>query len=269
MRSNPLSLQVDDLERRFGVVAKQLAKCEEHGEYASIVSRHSDKPSGCPVCAEILQREKDQAEQMAMHTKNATAALQRKLGSAMVPKRFAGKTFEQYNAVLAGQKRNLSKCKAYADNFAEHSEAGRCLLLLGKPGTGKTHLAAAIAWQVMQCTAATVVYRTVGGILQYIKGSYDSSAEYTEAEAYASLVKPALLIIDEVGATKPTEFEQATLFAIINGRYEEQRPTVVVSNLMPEELPAVLGERSVDRLREGGGIGLVFDWESARSGVTA
>lgn len=264
MLSDSISLQVDDLGRRFGVVAKQLAQCAEHGEFASIVSRHSEKPSGCPACAEIRQREQDQADQLAAHTKNATAMLQRKLGSAMVPKRFAGKTFGQYSAVLPAQKRNLAKCQSYADNFAEHQQAGRCLLLLGKPGTGKTHLAAAIAWQVMQCTEATAVYRTVGGILQYIKGSYDSSAGYTEAEAFATLVKPSLLIIDEVGATKPTEFEQATLFAIINGRYEELRPTVVISNLMPEELPAVLGERSVDRLREGGGIGLVFDWASVR-----
>src|SRR5690606_12608951 len=105
------------------------------------------------------------------------------------------------------------------------------------PGTGKTHLANAIAGHIIVNCGATAVYRTVAGILQHVKGSYDSRSEYTEAEAFSSLIEPSLLIIDEVGATKPTEFEQATLFNIINGRYEEQRPTIVVSNLMPEELP--------------------------------
>ncbi len=136
--------------------------------------------------------------------------------------------------------------------------------MTGTPGTGKTHLAAAIAGHVIASHNATAVYRTVGGLLQFIKGSYGPQAEYTEAEAFASLVEPSLLIIDEVGATKPTEFELATLFAVINGRYEAQLPTIVISNIDAKELGAVLGDRSVDRLREGRGIGLVFEGASAR-----
>jgi DNA replication protein DnaC len=268
MRSEALNLNIDDLERRFGVVAKQPASCAEHGEYTAITHKLRDEPSGCPKCAEYRQREQDRLDQQAQQVKIAAERLERKLGSAMIPKRFQGKTFADYRAELPKQRRALDTCREYADNFRQHAEAGRCLLLLGRPGTGKTHLAAAIAGQVMVQSAATAVYRTVGGILQHIKGSYGSHSEYSETEAYAGLIEPSLLIIDEVGATKPTEFEQATLFAIVNGRYEELRPTIVVSNLMPKELPAVLGERCVDRLREGGGIGLVFDWASARLEVT-
>lgn len=264
MRSEAINLTVDPLEARFGVVSKQLANCAEHGDYAAIISKHREAASGCPACAEIRQRAQDLEDQSALMAKIAAERLQNKLGSALIPRRFADKNFAQYVAKTPAQQKALTTCREYAESFLDHFEAGRCLLLLGKPGTGKTHLAAAIAWQVMTQSSATAVYRTVGGILQYIKGSYDSRAEYSEAEAFASLVKPSLLVIDEVGATKPTEFEQATLFAIINGRYEDQRPTIVVSNLMPAELPPVLGERSVDRLREGGGIALVFDWQSAR-----
>ena len=264
MRSEAINLTVDPLEARFGVVSKQLANCAEHGDYAAITIKRSTTASGCPACAEIRQRASDLEAQSALTAKIASDRLQAKLGNALIPRRFADKTFEQYIAKTPQQQKALATCREYAENFDAHHAAGRCLLLLGKPGTGKTHLAAAIAWQVMTQSSATAVYRTAGGILQYIKGSYDSRAEYSEAEAFASLVKPSLLVIDEVGATKPTEFEQATLFAIINGRYEDQRPTIVVSNLMPAELPPVLGERSVDRLREGGGIALVFDWQSAR-----
>ena len=71
-----------------------------------------------------------------------------------------------YLAESPKQRKALDTCQEYADNFRAHFEAGRCLLLLGKPGTGKTHLAAAIAGQVMVQSAATAVYRTVGGILQ-------------------------------------------------------------------------------------------------------
>ena len=269
MRSEAINLSVDPLERRFGIVAKELASCDQHGEYAAIISKHREGPSGCPVCAEVRQREEDAKRMEAERAKNAADRLAAKLGAALIPTRFRDRSFEGYIAAEPKQVKALTICREYAENFAEHYEAGRCLLLLGNPGTGKTHLAAAIANHIMRTTTATAVYRTVGGILQHIKGSYDRESEYSEAEAFAAYTKPDLLVIDEVGATKPTEFELATLFAIINGRYEEQLPTVVISNLPGAELPGALGERCVDRLREGGGIAVGFDWKSARGRAKA
>lgn len=264
MRSEAINLSVAPLEAKFGIVAKELAVCDQHGEYAAIISKHKEGPSGCPVCADALQRKQDEERIAAERVKNAADRLANKLGSALIPARFRDRTFDGYIATEPKQVKALTICRDYAENFAEHFEAGRCLLLLGNVGTGKTHLATAIANHIMRTTTATAVYRTVGGILQHIKGSYDRESEYSEGEAFAAYTKPSLLIIDEVGATKPTEFELASLFNIINGRYEEQLPTVVISNLPAGELSGALGERCVDRLREGGGIAVGFDWKSAR-----
>lgn len=269
MRSEAINLSVAPLEAKFGIVAKELAICDQHGEYAAIISKHKEGPSGCPVCADALQRKQDEERIAAERVKNAADRLANKLGAALIPARFRDRTFESYIATEPKQVKALTICRDYAENFAEHFEAGRCLLLLGNVGTGKTHLATAIANHIMRTTTATAVYRTVGGILQHIKGSYDRESEYSEAEAFAAYAKPDLLVIDEVGATKPTEFELATLFAIINGRYEEQLPTVVISNLPGAELPGAMGERCVDRLREGGGIAVGFDWKSARGRAKA
>lgn len=269
MASNALNLRIDDLERRFGVVSKEPAECPDHGEYAAIYRKGSDQPTGCPACAEIRQREKEAEEQQALMAKLAADRLANKLGAALIPARFRDRTFESYIATEPKQVKALAVCREYAENFGEHFEAGRCLLLLGNVGTGKTHLATAIANHIMRTTTATAVYRTVGGILQHIKGSYDRESEYSEADAFAAYTKPSLLIIDEVGATKPTEFELASLFNIINGRYEEQLPTIVISNLPAGELSGALGERCVDRLREGGGIAVGFDWKSARGRAKA
>ncbi|AXF52834.1 MAG: ATP-binding protein [Podoviridae sp. ctdb7] len=262
MTSNAIDLAVNDIERRLGVIAKQPGECEKHGQYAVIIRKQGQ--SGCPECARLARDEQDQADRQVEHERAAVARLERKLGASLIPRRFMGKTFANYRAETESQRHNLARCKQYAEQFRVHREDGRCLVMTGTPGTGKTHLATAMAGAIMLSTGMTAVYRTVSGMLQYIKGSYGDRAEYTEAQAFSSLIEPDLLVLDEVGATKPSEYELATLFAVINGRYEDQRPTIVISNLDAPRLGEALGERSVDRLREGRGIGLVFEGESER-----
>lgn len=257
-------LIVSVYEARFGVLSKQAAKCEQHGDFIAIVSKHTKGPSGCPVCAEDARKVRDQEIAEQERIQAAKDRLERRLGAAMIPPRFAGKSFGNYRATTKRQGDVLQACRQYAIEFKANYDEGRCLLLVGNVGTGKTHLAAAIAESIITDLSGMAVYRTLYSLMQYVKGSFGAQAEYTEAQAYENLIAPHLLIIDEIGATKQTEFEQATLFNVINGRYEQQRPTLIISNLMPDELEKALGDRVMDRLRENGGMCLVFDWGSAR-----
>jgi DNA replication protein DnaC len=75
--------------------------------------------------------------------------------------------------------------------------------------------------------------------------------------------KIGLLIIDEVGVQYGTEGEQVIMFDIINRRYRDAMPTILITNLGKEGFKKYLGERSFDRLRENG-IWVPFDWESHR-----
>lgn len=263
-----VDLTVHEMEKRvMKVTHKERRVCETHGPYASVFAEKVPAGSKCPACALEEQAEKDRIERDEQAKVFAAQRLERKLGGAMIPPRFKGKTFESFAADGDKQKKVLSVCQSYAINFHKHHADGRSLLLLGNVGTGKTHLAAAIADYVIRSYGFTALYRTVYGILQHVKGSFDKEAEYNESEAFQAFIDPELLIIDEVGATKTTEFEQQTLFNIINGRYEQQIPTIVISNLMPEELVQALGERCVDRLREGGGIAQTFTWGSVRKTI--
>ncbi|WP_415915371.1 ATP-binding protein [Pseudomonas amygdali] len=237
--------------------------CDDHGQFPQTVNVIFGRvfKTGCPEC---MRSAKDEDAERARINERYELSL--KFGAALIPKRFAAKTLNGYVADNAGQKEALRVCRKYVDKFPEISETGRCLLMLGKPGTGKTHLGTAIANELMRKTDATAVYRTLGTILHDIRSTYRQGSDRTEGQIIAALVMPSLLVLDEIGVSKeaPSDFELTTLFTIINGRYEQMRPTVIISNLDGKALPAAMGERCVDRLREGGVIVLPFEWESHR-----
>lgn len=242
---------------------KTTGVCDDHGQFPQQVNVIFGKvfKTGCPECMRIEKEE--EADRIKANERNELVL---KLGSALVPKRFAGKTLKGYIAESPEQEEALRVCTKYVAKFAEISQSGRCLLLLGRPGTGKTHLGVAIANELMRRTAATAVYRTLGTILHEIKATFRPGSERSEAHILAGLINPSLLVLDEIGLSKenPSDFELSTLFSIINGRYEQMRPTVVISNLDSKALPGAIGERCADRLREGGVIVLPFEWESQR-----
>lgn len=269
MRSEKV-VQID----QGAVVARiQPAECEKHGAYEQKVTILLGKAlrSLCPECARIAKEERE-ARAEAEQALNVRLAISRKLGDSLIPKRFADRSLSNYKAEHKGQAEALRFCRHYVKTFGNEQDpksirgSGRCMVLLGKPGTGKTHLGAGMANDLMRNTSHSAVYRTVGSILQAIRATYDRSSEATEASILASLVTPDLLVLDEVGVSKeqPSDFELTTLFAIINGRYEQVKPTVVISNLDGSQLPMAMGERCVDRLREGGMIVVPFEWESHR-----
>lgn len=154
--------------------------------------------------------------------------------------------------------------RRYAEKWTTlGSKLGTSILMVGKPGTGKTHLALATANHVIKHHQESALYTTVYRMVRTIKDTW-RGGDTSERSAVNSFVEPALLVLDEVGVQWGSEAEQIILFEVLNRRYEERRPTILISNLDLKGVEDVLGERVVDRIFEDGGAVLAFNWPSYR-----
>jgi len=239
--------------------------CETHGEFVARCYL-GDVWTGCPACA-AKKKTREQEEANARARDDAVARWQRKIGEAGIPERFRDRRLETYVARNEGQRRALAFARHYADNFDDVMETGRCALFVGKPGTGKTHLAVGIGLQIMQRYGAAVLFSTVVRAVRRVKDTWGRNSIESESDAIAALVFPDLLILDEVGVQFGSDTERMILFDVLNERYEKRRPTLLLSNFARNEVKTFLGERIVDRLREDGGEFIPFDWDSHRKGA--
>jgi len=244
------------------------AICPKHGGYtATVTTFHvTDRPtvitSPCQKC--VAERRAEEAakkrEQEAAERRYKVRTLRE---SSRIPARFADSAFANYSAKEPGQKMAAGVCKAFADSWPEKEKGGGSLVLTGSPGTGKTHLACAIGNTVMDEYLADVLFCTMAVMLRHIKNTYRRDSEKSEQQAINDLVRPGLLILDEVGVQIGSEHEKLLMFEVLNARYQDLSPTILISNLDGAELEDFLGHRIMDRYRECGSV-LAFDWQSYR-----
>lgn len=246
----------------FGPPETRPALCERHGAFESR-KVFGTVWSKCSKCAEEAQAEERRrhAEQAA---ENNRRAWETKIGRAGIPERFRDRDLSNYVAKTDGQQRALKFAQSYAEGFDKVARSGQSALFIGKPGTGKTHLAIGIALHVMREHKRNALFLTVMRAIRGIKETWRKDSEMSEADAIEDLVFPDLLILDEVGIQFGSEAEKLLLFDVLNERYERRSPTLMLSNLTAPEVAAYLGERVMDRLREDGGQVVVFDWASHR-----
>lgn len=246
------------------------ANCETHGDFeqrnriSTGPVRIPTKPSECPGCMReelsLLIREREQMDKQAR-----ARTIDRLKGELQIPERFTECTLDNYEAECDEAKRALRVCQAYANKWPERLRRGGGLVMCGKPGTGKNHLALAIAKRVIEEHQSTAAFTTALKIAREYKSTWSKSSTRTEDEVIKQFTRPDLLIIDEVGVQFGSDAEKLIMFEIINTRYEKMKPTILISNQSKDELAAFIGERVIDRMSDGGGCTLAFTWDSYRS----
>lgn len=128
------------------------------------------------------------------------------------------------------------------------------LYLTGPRGTGKTHMAAAMIREIMLSKSpqrnTSIEWASAVDLLLKIRGSFQGGSDVSEEEIIDTYSICNLLVLDDLGAEKTTEWSLQTLYTIIDRRYREERQTIITSNLSLDELADKLDDRIASRLSE-------------------
>ncbi|MFV9503029.1 MAG: ATP-binding protein [Oscillochloridaceae bacterium umkhey_bin13] len=154
---------------------------------------------------------------------------------------FRAKTFENFDAGVNG----VARAYARARKFAEHPSGW--LIFFGGYGSGKTHLAAAIANEVLQHHFLTVLFTVVPDLLDHLRSTFGPSSEIAYDERVEQVRNADVLILDDLGTENATPWAREKLFQIFNHRYNYKLPTVITSNREPKDLDPRIFSRMSDR----------------------
>jgi DNA replication protein DnaC len=225
----------------------------------------------CPICKDsglllIIQPDGERYAQPCECRLQVQAA--RLLNRASIPRRYEHCTLETFEAGYPGADRSLSAAHMMARNFVAGypvTTEGKGLLLTGDVGVGKTHLAVGIVQALISEKGVRALFCDYRELLKRIQESYNPLVATTELQILAPVFEAEVLILDELGAQKPTDWVWDTVALILNTRYNDKRTTLITTNypnapsalvraadkpIREETLGDRIGERMRSRLAE-------------------
>jgi DNA replication protein DnaC len=157
------------------------------------------------------------------------ARTQTLLSGARIPKRY--EHCELSNFDFDGSHRQLFPARMAACKFVEEYPIDSTgLLLIGSIGVGKTHLAVGIIKELVLSKGIACLFYDYRELLKQIQNSYNDSVKATELEVLRPVFETEVLVLDELGAVKPTEWVWDTVSLILNTRYNDNRTTIITTN---------------------------------------
>ena len=239
--------------------------CDKHGLYVAKGAKFTygkgrEWWTGCAQC-EADRQAAERAEEARVRAEMERERINTLLARSGIPERLKGCTFANYVAASDAQKNAMQIVMDFAAGFEANLKSGSSLILAGKPGTGKGHLAAACMNKIMPRWLP--VYTTCLDMIRSVRETWRKDSAHSESEVLQELEEVPLLVLDEIGVQYGTEGEQTILFDVLDRRYRQMRPTILITNQDVPGFKGFLGERTYDRLRETARW-VSFDWPSYR-----
>jgi DNA replication protein DnaC len=171
------------------------------------------------------------------------------LAAARIPKRYEHCELASYTTDFPGAHPSLAFACVSATKFSQEYDPrdGTGLLIIGKIGTGKTHLAVGITKHLILNKGIACLFYDYRELLKEIQNSYNAAVQTTELDVLRPVFETDVLILDELGAVKPTEWVWDTVSLILNTRYNNNRTTIITTNF--EDQPAAGANGSVSAVR--------------------
>ena len=163
------------------------------------------------------------------------------LDAARIPPRFRECDFHNYYPKNDSQYFAHSFASRLVDEYPA-VDAG--LLFMGSVGVGKTHLAIAILKDLIEKKGVTCLFFESGSLLKTIQDSYNPISQTSEMRVLAPVYQAEVLVLDELGATVPTNWVRDTMYQIINTRYNNKKLTIFTTNYFDE--PRVTADENSD-----------------------
>lgn len=179
----------------------------------------------------------------------------RLIAEARIPPRYARCTLDNF---LVYPNERLTAALAQARRFSDSFPAvQKGLCLIGPPGIGKTHIAVSVLRRLVEEKHVRGLFYDVRDLLRVIRSTYNPVVRTAEMDILRPVMTAELLVLDDLGAEKPSEWVEETMNLIVNTRYNERRPTIFTTNYedLPDEadidtLKARVGFRLHSRLHE-------------------
>ncbi len=173
-----------------------------------------------------------------------------RLESAQIPRRFWNKTLANFETKGdVKRKRLVADAEHFIKGFTFQNEFPKGLFMSGPVGCGKSHLASAILREIIRKGYSGLFYNSPD-LLRDIRATFDEGSELTEDTLLEYIEEVDLLVLDDLGAEKVSEFVLDRFYLIVNKRYEGCKPLIVTTNYDEETLKSRFGERLMSRLIE-------------------
>ncbi len=171
------------------------------------------------------------------------------IAAARLPKRYEHCELSNFTTDFPGADRSVALAQISASRFVQEFDPrdGKGLLLVGGIGTGKTHLAVGILKELIATRSSACLFCDYRELLKQIQNSYNDSVKATELQVLKPVFDAEVLLLDELGAVKPSEWVWDTVSLILNTRYNDNRTTIITTNFADE--PAASVTRSLSPAR--------------------